>query len=263
MRSLSASFQSESSPVLSSDKAVRKPSPDRSLKPSPNAVSERKRTPLRGRNTSDQSENSRPIENTHTRVIEQLRWPAMMGGKLSSSLLSSKSLDLTDKVSRSVSLPISGRGISPTRRAPLGSSSSKSLQKSTSEAIKVVSSGGKEKATRVTSLAKSVDSLPVENAPSTRQSRCPSPVKPLVRPSSPNKALSTSPISRGIQYPTRARPSTPVSSLSSTLRGMHSPSRTRPSLHVLVRAMQQLKWVFRLQFFILRIYRKERRMQIT
>ncbi|KAJ6794280.1 AUGMIN subunit 8-like [Iris pallida] len=228
MRSLSASFQSESSPVLSSktDKAVRKSSPDRSLKPSQNAVSERKRTPLRGRNTSDQSENSRPVENTHTRVIEQLRWPAMMG-----SVLSSKSLDLSDKARRTVSSLISSRGISPTRRVPLGNSSSKSLQKSTSEAAKLVCSDGKEKVTPVTSLAKSVDSLPVENAPSgTRQSRCPSPVKHLVRPSSPNKALSTmSPTSRGIQSPTRAKPSTPFSSLSSTFRAMHSPSRTRPS----------------------------------
>ncbi|KAF6173519.1 hypothetical protein GIB67_042649 [Kingdonia uniflora] len=38
-------------------------------------IPERKRTPLRGRNTSYYSNNSKPMDNTHSRVLDQHRWP--------------------------------------------------------------------------------------------------------------------------------------------------------------------------------------------
>ncbi|KAG1364393.1 hypothetical protein COCNU_11G012200 [Cocos nucifera] len=73
--------ESVSVPSSKRDKAVTSFSSDRTLKSSANVAAERKRTPLRGRNTSEQSENSKPLENSQARVMDQHRWPAMIGGK--------------------------------------------------------------------------------------------------------------------------------------------------------------------------------------
>ncbi|KAJ0965794.1 hypothetical protein J5N97_026932 [Dioscorea zingiberensis] len=168
MRSLTASFQSESVsiPLSRKEKPFRDRSPDHSLKSSINVGSERKRTPLRGRNTSDQSENSRPVENSHSRVVEQHRWPGISGGKMSAISLS-RSMDLTEK-------ELAGVNVSST---PSG---------------------------RAASVIR----------PSRTHS---SPLPGVRRPSSPNKNLPVpSSTTRGTQSPSRARPSTPFSSSSST-----------------------------------------------
>nr|CAD1825616.1 unnamed protein product [Ananas comosus var. bracteatus] len=118
MRSLSSSFQSDSisSPVSKREREkVTNNSFSDQRKSVDNVGAERKRTPLRGRNSSDQSENSRPLENSHARVIDQHRWPAMLGGKVSGNIML-RSVDLGDKVNRSVSSSVPSRGVSPRRR---------------------------------------------------------------------------------------------------------------------------------------------------
>ncbi|ONK78851.1 uncharacterized protein A4U43_C01F220 [Asparagus officinalis] len=253
---LSASFQSERSSALcsKSEKPVRNPSPDRTLKSSTNAASERKRTPLRGRNTSGQTENSRPVEDSHVRAIDQLRWPRMIGGKVSTNALSTKSMDLTDKMSRSGSLSISARGFSPTRRMSSTDAMNRGLRNSTNEVARPVSSRGSEKG------ARNVTSVPLERAPSnTRPSRSPSPLPSLVRPSSPNKASAT--LSRGMSSPSRTRPTTPSSPSSSAStrlgasssifnyiadvrKGKRSPSHMDDSHHLRLLYNRNLQWRF-------------------
>lgn len=217
MRSLTASFQSESIsvPVSRKERPFRDPSPDRSLKSSINVGSERKRTPLRGRNTSDQSENSRPVENSHSRVVEQHRWPGISGGKMSALSLS-RSMDLTDKVNRSTSL-VSARGNSP-RRTAVSDSLGRGLQESTSEVARRVLSHGSRKLERDVGVGVNVPLTPSERSASvTHPSRTrSSPLPGLRRPSSPNKTLlMPSSTTRGMQSPSRTRPSTPLTSSSS------------------------------------------------
>ncbi|XP_020265791.1 AUGMIN subunit 8-like isoform X2 [Asparagus officinalis] len=202
MRSLSSSFQSEHSSALSSksEKLVRNASPDRTMKSSPNVGSERKR-----------SENSRPVDNS-------LRWPGMLGGKVSSNALPTKSMDLSDKASRSASLSVSLRGFSPIRGMSATDVISRGLKNTTNEAMRPISSRRSEKAAHLVNSSRNVSSVPLERAPSSmRPSRSPSPLPVLARPSSPNMAsASLCSISRGMLSPSRARPSTPCSSSSST-----------------------------------------------
>ncbi|XP_072978615.1 AUGMIN subunit 8-like [Typha angustifolia] len=208
MRSLSSSFQSESIsiPVSKKEKVISSSSSDQN-KSSANRVPERKRTPLRGRNTSDQCENSRPLENSHARVIDQHRWPAMMGGKLSATAMS-RSVDLTDKVNRSV--PMS-RGVSP-RRMPASDGAGKSLQKSLSEVARQLAIDGTVTAEKKMGSSVNLSSPTLERSTSaTRPSRTlSSPIRGLQRSSSPSKVMSiTSSTSRSMQSPSRTRPSTP------------------------------------------------------
>ncbi|KAG1326536.1 putative AUGMIN subunit 8 [Cocos nucifera] len=221
MRSLSASFQSESIsvPVTKRDKAVTDSSSDRTLKSPANVAAERKRTPLRGRNTSEQSENSKPLESLHARVIDQHRWPAMIGGKVSANPLS-RSVDHTDSVNKSVSTSIPSRGVSP-RRIPTSDGAGTGLQHSLSEVARRLALDGSGKVAQNMSFSVNISSHPSERSSSaTRPSRTKSsPIPGLHRPSSPNKALSTT-SARGMVSPSRSRPSTP---------GMLSPSRSRPS----------------------------------
>ncbi|XP_058067713.1 AUGMIN subunit 8 [Magnolia sinica] len=239
-RSLSVSFQADtfSIPVTKRERPVTPISSVHTLRNSANVAHrqaenpavhrkvtpERKRTPLRGKNTTDQSENSKPVENPHARVIDQHRWPSRTGGKVSANSLT-RSIDLT----KSASLPIQGHGVSPTRRTPV--SDGRGLQKSMSEVTRRVSFDGSRRveyesgsirlvddaSLRISGTLKSVSSSPrvspssLEAAPFiTRPSRTQSlPITGLHHPP-PNKAtLSPSSSSRGMVSPSRTRPSTP------------------------------------------------------
>lgn len=116
IRSLSSSFQSESVPVSVSKrgKVVASSSSDQTINTPTNQEPERKKTPLRGRSTIDQSENSRPLENSAARAIIQHRWPGSLGGRLSANVLS-RSVDLADKVNSCASLSAPSKGTSPKR----------------------------------------------------------------------------------------------------------------------------------------------------
>ncbi|XP_010929174.1 AUGMIN subunit 8 isoform X2 [Elaeis guineensis] len=211
MRSLSSSFQSESVsvPFSKRDKAVTSVSSDRTLKSSANVAAERKRTPLRGRNTSEQSENSKPLENSRARVMDQHRWPAMISGKVSANALS-RSVDFTDGVKKSQSSSISSRGISP-RRTPASDSAGSGLQHSLSEVARRPAVDGSGRVQRDMSLSVNNPShLSGRSSSATHPSRTQSlPIQALCRPSSPNKALSATSLARGMLSPSRSRPSTP------------------------------------------------------
>ncbi|CAA7033127.1 unnamed protein product [Microthlaspi erraticum] len=134
MRSLSVSFQSDSVSVpvvVKKEKPLVTSSFDRTLRPSSNIAhkqqNERKRSPLKGKNVSGQSENSKPVDAPHSRLIEQHRWPSRISGKITSNSMN-RSLDLgDDKAIRRMSLPLSNKG-------------SKPLQKSSSDTARLLSS---------------------------------------------------------------------------------------------------------------------------
>ncbi|KAG8639456.1 AUGMIN subunit 8 [Manihot esculenta] len=242
MRSLSVSFQSDSIsiPISKKEKPVNNISSDRTLRSSSNVAHkqaetpagsrkptpERKRSPLKGKNVQDQSENARPINSLQNKLIDQHRWASRLGGKISSNS-SNKSTDLTDKTMKALSTPV-GIGISSIRRMPVHGGTVKPLQKSASDAAKL---SFPEDIGRKLSGANSADdnSLQLSGAhklvsanltdrmsliiPAVRSQSLPTHGS---RPPSPSKTS----VSRGVS-PARARPSTPPS------RGV-SPSRTRP-----------------------------------
>ncbi|XP_078157815.1 uncharacterized protein LOC144553503 isoform X2 [Carex rostrata] len=114
-RNLSSSFQPESVPVSKKDKAKTAMSSLDQL--------ERKRTPL------GQSENMHVSDNPISKMMEKQRWPGMAGGKTASINLS-RSVDLTDKITRPGSALsfLRSRGTSP-KRSPV-SDVSKSMSRS-------------------------------------------------------------------------------------------------------------------------------------
>ncbi|XP_010273677.1 PREDICTED: AUGMIN subunit 8 [Nelumbo nucifera] len=248
MRSLCVSFQSDtfSLPITRREKPVSHCS-DHTLKPSSNVAHkqaetpavqrkvtpERKRTPLRGKNAPDQSENSKPVDDSHLRVVDQHRWPGRTGGKLSANAFT-RSVDLTDKSSQMASLTLPGRGVSPLRRTPISDGLDKPLRKAISDVTRRVSfdeSGIVEYERREidTSLQphgihKSVtssvgfSSVSSERTLSlTRASRTQSlPIHGSARLPSPSRALSVSSIpSRGMVSSARTRLSNPIPSVSS------------------------------------------------
>ncbi|KAH7688281.1 QWRF family protein [Dioscorea alata] len=188
MRSLTTSFQSESvsNPPGRKVKPVRDSSPDHSLKSIANVDSERKRTPLRRLNATDQSENFQPAENLHLRVVEQHRWPRISGSKLPANI-PSRSMDLNQKVNRSNSLPVVARVVSP-RRLLASNCSGNRLRQPASMATYVTRSN------RTQSFSSSS----------------------LHRPLSPKKSLASSTTSRGTQSPSKTRSSSPFSSSSTS-----------------------------------------------
>lgn len=141
MRSLSVSFQSDSIsiPVSKKEKPVTSAS-DRTLRPTSNVAHkqvetsnvrkptpERKRSPPKGKNVSDQSENSKPVDDLHSRLIDQHRWPSRTGGKLSSNALN-RSVDHADKIIRTSNTSFTGTGVPSLRRLSLSDEASKPLQ---------------------------------------------------------------------------------------------------------------------------------------
>ncbi|XP_002533230.2 AUGMIN subunit 8 [Ricinus communis] len=242
MRSLSVSFQSDaiSIPVSKKEKPVSSISSDRTLRPSSNVAHkqtetpagsrkptpERKRSPLKGKNVQDQSENAKPVDGLRTRLIDQHRWPSRTGGKVSSTSLN-KSVDHTDKTVKATSTPI-GIGLSSLRRLSVPGGSIKPLQKSASDAARL--SYIEDIGRRRSEASPADDSLLLVSGsqkfvatslsdrrsliiPAVRTQSLPS---PGLRPPSPSRTSV-----RGVS-PSHARPSTPPS------RGV-SPSRTRPS----------------------------------
>ncbi|KAJ4952340.1 hypothetical protein NE237_029172 [Protea cynaroides] len=239
MRSLSVSFQSDafSLPITKREKPVTHISSDHTLKSSANlahkhsetpavrkATPERKRTPLRGKNTSDQSENSRPVDNSPARVVDQQRWPGRTGAKLSAGALT-KSMDLTDKNRKASSSPFPGRGVSPLRRTPMSDALSRPLEKSISDVPRrvsydssgrvefemhpVISSSSSERASSLT-CSRITQSLPIPGSP---------------RLPSPRRTSLPSPIpSRAMLGPSRTRPSSPSPSVGSLAGGSSNSS---------------------------------------
>ncbi|KAF2310428.1 hypothetical protein GH714_009934 [Hevea brasiliensis] len=217
MRSLSVSFQSDSIsiPISKKEKPVSNISSDRTLRSSSNVAHkqaeapagsrkptpQRKRSPLKGKNVRDQSENAKPINGLHTKLIDQHRWASRLGGKVSSNS-SNKSVDLTDKTVKALFKPI-GIGLSSLRKMSVHGSNIKPLQKSASDAAKL---SCLEDSGRIRSGANSADDDSLQSLPT--HGSC---------PPSPSRTS----VSRGVS-PACARPSTPPS------RGV-SPSRTRPS----------------------------------
>ncbi|KAL3533042.1 hypothetical protein ACH5RR_006563 [Cinchona calisaya] len=249
MRSLSVSFQSDtfSLPVSKREKPATRAITERTLRPSSNVAHkqsettppasrkptpERKRSPLKGKNSVDQSENFRPVESTHAhaRLVEQHRWPIRAGGKLSLNTVNT-SVDLGDKARRISSFPQSESGIPSLRRWSLDGLT-KPLQKSATELLALVSSdqGGKPGIEacsvddNILQLHKPVSSSFLERPklfnPAVRSQSLPIHGS---RPPSPNKAsVLSSSVSRGVS-PSRARTVSTVPSRGS------SPSRSRPS----------------------------------
>ncbi|KZV33991.1 QWRF motif-containing protein 8 [Dorcoceras hygrometricum] len=234
MRSLSVSFQSDiiSVPTSKKEKPVSHTFADRTLRPSSNitrrqaetpasrkATPERKRSPVKGKN-SDQSENSKPFDILHTRLVDQHRWPSRIGGKISSGTLN-RSIDLTDRINRTSSLPHSGTGVPSLRRLSLDGAS-KPLQKSSSDLLMLLSrddsgnrcsiddnslrrqKSGSSSSSDRTLLMNSVTKTQSITNPG---SRPPSPSRSLSRGVSPSRSKTTNP-SRA-PSPTQSRPSSP------------------------------------------------------
>ncbi|GLT80479.1 hypothetical protein SLA2020_519170 [Shorea laevis] len=253
MRSLSVSFQSDTISVPVSKKEKGKPVGnvflDRTLRPSSNVAQkqqqetptlsrkltpERKRSPLKGKNAPDQSENAKPADCLPSRSIDQHRWPSRIGGKASSNSLN-KTMDLSEKMFKSLSTPIPRIGLSSLRRTPASDALGKPLQKSSSDAARLLSL---HEIGKVGSVAISVDDNSLQLSglakkgllstcsldkvtTTTTAVKSQSLPYPGSRPASPSRTstFSTS-VTRGVS-PSRARPSTPS-------RGV-SPSRIRPS----------------------------------
>lgn len=245
MRSLSVSFQSDtiSIPVSKKEKPITSVS-DRTLRPTSNVAHkqvetpairkptpERKRSPLKGKNASDQSENSKPVDSLHSRLIDQHRWPNRIGGKVSSNV-SNRSDEFTDKAIRTTHTSVPGSGSSP-RKLCSSNEVSKPLQKSSSDTAKLLmllengKKGSEVKSADDSSLqvvrphkfvsATSSDKIGLAT-PAVRPQSLPTPGS---RPPSPSKTLLiSSSSSRGLS-PSQSKPSTPS-------RGV-SPSRIRPT----------------------------------
>jgi hypothetical protein len=249
MRSLSVSFQSDSIsiPICKKEKPVNTSS-DRTLRPSSNVAHkqvetptvprkptpERKRSPLKGKNAPDQSENSRPVDGLHIRLIDQHRWPSRIGGNVSSNALS-KSVDLGDRaVIKALSTPVPGIGLSSMRRMVASNGMGKPLPKSASDAARLLSVDGSSRVgfeansiddntLRVLGPPKSVSTSLSDRTtlitPVVRSQSLPSPI--ARRPSPSRTLVVSSSFSKGVS-PSRTRPSTPPPP-----RGI-SPSRLRP-----------------------------------
>ncbi|KAL6275032.1 hypothetical protein ACE6H2_025724 [Prunus campanulata] len=248
MRSLSVSFQSDtiSIPVSKKEKPVTSALSDRTLRSSSNVAHrqaetpaprkltpERKRSPLKGKTAADQSENSKPVDGLHSRLIDQHRWPSRMGGKVSSNSLN-RSVDLGAKIVR-LATPVPGVGLSTLRRLPTSDAlGNKHLQKSSSDAAALLSLNESGRAGLRANLVDE-NSLHVSGphklvfsslsdrlsltTPAVRSQSLPTAAS---RPSSPSKSsMFSSSVTRGLS-PSRTRPSTPPS------RGV-SPSKTRSS----------------------------------
>ncbi|KAI5320835.1 hypothetical protein L3X38_040543 [Prunus dulcis] len=248
MRSLSVSFQSDtiSIPVSKKEKPVTSALSDRTLRSSSNVAHrqaetpaprkltpERKRSPLKGKNAADQSENSKPVDGFHSRLIDHHRWPSRIGGKVSSNSLN-RSVDLGAKIVR-LATPVPGVGLSALRRLPTSDAlGNKSLQKSSSDAAALLSLNERGRAGLRANLVddnslhvsgphklvfSSLSDRLSSTTPAVRSQSLPTTAS---RPSSPSKSsMFSSSVTRGLS-PSRTRPSTPPS------RGV-SPSKTRSS----------------------------------
>lgn len=231
MRSLSVSFQSDSFslPVSKREKPAPHAVCDRTLRPSSNVVQkqgetppssrkatpERRRSPLKGKNSSDQAENSRPVDSLNARLVDQHRWPSRMNTKVTSGAVT-RSVDLSDKNRK---IAPNTRPVTPSSRRLSLDGYSRPLQKSASELLSLISvddnSLSMQKSRLSTSSDRTISMNPVARSQtvSAPGSRLPSPNKASVLSSSASRGVSPS--------RTKSVPSTPS-------RGS-SPSRIRPS----------------------------------
>ncbi|KAL8149632.1 AUGMIN subunit 8-like [Apium graveolens] len=240
MRSLSVSFQSDifSIPVSKREKPVAQALSDRNLRQSSNVAHkvtssvhgsrkptpERKRSPLKGKNAPDQSENSKPDEDLNTRQVDDHRLPSKIGGR-SSLNGSSKSVDFSSKASK-VSTASQGMAAPSLRRMSLPGSFTTPLQKSSSDVVRLMSpdgSGEVKSGNNVLRLPKVISSrlfdktklVSPDGGPRSLPGSCPASPNKTSMPSSfvsrcPGPAQTTlnSAPSRGVS-PSRARPSSP------------------------------------------------------
>ncbi|XP_045814827.1 AUGMIN subunit 8 [Trifolium pratense] len=237
MRSLSVSFQSDtiSIPVSKKERPVTSAS-DRTLRPTSNVAHklvetptarkptpERRRSPLKGKNASDQSENSKPVDGLHSRLIDQHRWPSRVGGKVSSNPLN-RSVDHSDKMPRTprtLNSSVPGTDASSLRRLSLPGDLSKPLQKTSTDVAKLLSlvENG-----RIGSEVKSFDDSfhvlrPIKTVATSSDKlsfagvRSQTVTTPGSRPASPSKTPMLFSSSRGLS-PSRSRPSTPSGGVS-------------------------------------------------
>ncbi|KAL2936431.1 AUGMIN subunit 8 [Bienertia sinuspersici] len=247
MRSLSVSFQSDSYSVpvkKEKEKPVTHALSDRTLKSSSNVAQkqaetaasprkptpERKRSPSKVKNSSHQSENSKPVDSSQSRLIDQHRWPSRTGGKLSSNFLT-RSVDLTEKIGKIPTSSVPSSNGTPSLRRLSAEGIPRPLQKTSSD-----SSEQSEFDDHIGALGlrmKSVDdsllriSARHKASVSSSSDKATSPGAASVRsgslPGSRLPSPSRTSISKGTPSPSKTRPSTPTQS-----RGT-SPSRIRQS----------------------------------
>lgn len=244
MRSLSVSFQSDtfSIPVSKREKPVTQALSDRNLRQSSNVAhkvtskvpalrkpsQERKRSPLKGKNAPDQSENSKPVEDLNTLQVDEQRLPSKIGGR-SSSNASAKSIDISSKTSKASTA--SQRMTAPSlRRMSLPGSLATPLQKSASDVVRLMSpdESGEVKSgndiLRLVALDGQPRSLPGSCPASSHKSlmplsfvsRCPSPARTTLN-SAPFRGVSPS-CSRPFSPSRQARGSTSVLSYIADIR---------------------------------------------
>ncbi|KAG8087533.1 hypothetical protein GUJ93_ZPchr0010g10154 [Zizania palustris] len=171
---------------------------------------ERKRSPLRGKNIVNQCENARPSETHNKRVVEQHRWPAAMVSGHGSAGLTSRSNGLSDTGIRSVTSSNPSRGHSPRRiyQSEVTANGQNQPLNGLAKRLAMNESRMEHKA----ESSSDVSSQTSEGSKSaTRQSRTLfSPVPILHRSSSPNKVLSAaSSTATAFQSPLRTRPLAP------------------------------------------------------
>jgi hypothetical protein len=219
MRNLSSSFQSESVGFNKKDKVVSSSSLDRS-KGEVIVLTERKRNPFRRKNIGEHCKNDQPPEEPPKRITERHRWPAMTGGQVPTNLMP-RSIDLSDKANRPVTLSNTSRGLSP-RKMPACEGKFKGSNQSLDEVARRL-------AIQSSRIEDKVDFGSNTNAHTIERSRSVSRPNrtvtfPVPIPSSPSK-MAASLTSRSFQRPSRTRPSTPCRSQSAGIiqSGITSP----------------------------------------
>ncbi|KAL1553808.1 QWRF motif-containing protein 4-like isoform X2 [Salvia divinorum] len=186
MRSLNVSFQSDTfSGSISKKEKPASYMPDRTLRQSSNVAHrqaevpasrkptpERKPTPLKGKDSSVQSENSKPVDSLYPRKVDQHRWPSTTAGNVPTALddkkrptpslrkpslgritVSSKSIDLADMRSKA----------SPSSRSETGTPSRRRLS-ADSNAVLTRSNSIADKISKTSSLSR-----PETGSPSPRR----------------------------------------------------------------------------------------------
>lgn len=230
MRSLNVSFQSDTG---KKEKPVSRTPSDRTLKPPSNVARkgetptvrkptpEKRRSPLKGKNSADQLENSKPVDSLPSCQLDQHRWPSRTSGR--ASPIPSRS-GITEKPNQTPSLSHS-RMVTPSLRRLSLDGTSKPVRRSASDLLMPTSHvesekqmfcgsafhDGSQKVQRPSSSSSSERSSLMSAAARTQslpipRSRPSSPSVP--RGVSPSRGRIGNPSSRGTS-PARVRPSSP------------------------------------------------------
>ncbi|XP_047952106.1 QWRF motif-containing protein 4-like [Salvia hispanica] len=85
-------------------------------------IPERKQTPLEGKSSAYQSENSKPVDSLYPRMVDQHRWPSTTAGKVytSNDMFDKQSLDKITVSSKSIELANKTIEASPSSRSETG-----------------------------------------------------------------------------------------------------------------------------------------------